>query len=90
MTATARRVVGCTSCHAKMFWARSASTDRPIPIDAEPAPDRGNVYLDDQGRAVAFDRRDGVPQDALGRPLYVSHFATCPDAARHRKKAGAR
>jgi hypothetical protein len=59
-----------------------------MPIDSDPAED-GNVIADlEQGVGVV------VPAGALAQmkadtpdePFYRSHFATCPDAARWRKR----
>lgn len=66
----------CRSCGAPVVWART-STGGSMPVDADPSP-VGNVELvDDDGilRATVHS------QPPLGvDDLYVSHFATCPDA----------
>jgi hypothetical protein len=71
----------CRSCGAEILWARTTS-GKPMPLDREPSAN-GNVLL-----------RDGVAQvlgpldvAVTGEPLYLSHFATCPSAASHRKVA---
>jgi len=51
-----------------------------MPLDPEPAMD-GNVFLDEQGRANVVAGPLEVP---VGTRLYVSHYATCPDAERWR------
>lgn len=59
-----------------MRWERTAA-GKPIPLDPEPTP-TGNLAFRDDGRVVA----------AAGCPpgdRYVTHFATCPDAAEHRR-----
>jgi hypothetical protein len=52
-----------------------------MPLDAEPADD-GTILVDaDRGYGIV------VPVASLpGRPLYRSHFATCPQAGEWRKK----
>lgn len=75
----------CSSCAALIVWAVTASTGRAMPVDAAPADD-GNVKL---------TARDGQPPLAVvvGNPAkmfgvrwkYRSHFATCPNAAKHRR-----
>lgn len=72
------------NCDARIVWARSSLTGRPIPVDAEPHPD-GNVFL-------YRDRELGVTAQVLtraaaaeGTGLHRSHFASCPDADGWRK-----
>lgn len=75
----------CRSCNAPIRWERTEQ-GKSIPLDVEPRDD-GNVHiydrvayvLDVHGAAIAEHR-------ANGDRLYVSHFATCPDAAEHRTK----
>ena len=69
-------------CGAPIFWAVTKN-NKPIPIDAEPAAD-GNLRLED-GVAHYLTKTDQMSMFASG-PRYVSHFATCPDAASYRKK----
>jgi len=75
------RVEHCKSCHAPIVWAGTASGKlMPVDVDSSPA---GNLRLEytDAGELVA----EVVPagsQDALR----TSHFATCPNAAKHRRK----
>lgn len=71
----------CRSCGAAIIWAKTES-GRSMPLDAEPVdPTRVNTtcILD---RGVA---RFGAIDGPSGEPRYVSHFATCPNAARHRR-----
>jgi hypothetical protein len=77
----------CRSCHAKIVWAVTTK-GRPIPIDPEPVPD-GNIILEPRGTSwrplppLATVWTHGA-QD--GVVLYKSHFATCPAAAKFRKR----
>ena len=77
----------CRSCGAAIVWAKT-STGKTIPLDAAPSP-RGNMILDEQGVALVVPTLSGFG------PWMISHFATCPNAAQHRKpkapaaKAGA-
>ncbi len=73
----------CRSCEAPILWAVTVK-GRRIPLDAQPAHD-GNIRLEDQGRfqppiAIIVTGR------IENQTLYKSHFATCPNAANHRKK----
>jgi hypothetical protein len=52
-----------------------------MPVDAEPNPD-GNIELIDRGFIAAIVH----PQPPMGAAtLFTSHFATCPNAEKHRK-----
>ena len=51
-----------------------------IPLDPEPTP-TGNVILADD---VAIVLRHGAPR-LDNEDRYTTHFATCPNAAEHRK-----
>lgn len=79
----------CSSCSALIVWAISASSGKPIPIDAkahphvelEPNPDpREPPTAHMLGKS---GRRVGHPPPSI---RYVSHFSTCPQADQWRKK----
>jgi hypothetical protein len=74
----------CRSCGAPIIWALTRN-DKRMPIDVGPV-EGGNVEI------VARDTRRDVPyvvvhaQPPMGvDKLYMSHFATCPNAETHRK-----
>lgn len=82
----------CRSCNAKIIWttmldamgARKTRDDgKPVrnPIDPRPRPD-GNVRLTGRGHARMITAGEHVMPDER----YVSHFATCPNRGRHRRK----
>lgn len=74
-------MITCKSCGRPIIWARTES-GKAMPLDAQPvdaAKVEGTCILD-QGVA-----RFGAIDTAPGVPHYVSHFATCPNAAAHRK-----
>jgi hypothetical protein len=77
----------CESCQAPIVWAKTPTGAR-MPVN--PAPDAtGNIVLSD-------GPKPGDPplavvthmSQALDRPRYKSHFATCPNAKLHRKGTG--
>lgn len=74
----------CRSCDAPVLWARTV-TGKLIPLDTEPS-DGGNLVLDD-GRALIYDHT--TSNEMFAPPLYVSHFATCPQADRWRRRESA-
>lgn len=70
----------CHSCGAPIVWVHTEAGKR-MPIDPEPV-DGGNLIL---------DRRDGprvtvATEGNLPPCGYVSHFATCPQAGKWRKR----
>lgn len=80
----------CGSCGAQMRWAQTEE-GRSIPLDPDPVP-TGNLIIKEVrhvgGRGPVLTVRylrktDTVPLEVA---RYVSHFATCPSAAEHRRK----
>lgn len=76
-------MTACGSCGAEVIWAFTTSGKR-MPVDAEPSPD-GNVTLipplipGETPTAVVSSDRDPA------QVRHMSHFATCPNAAAHRR-----
>ena len=68
----------CSSCGAPIEWVKTEYS-KNMPLDIEPSL-VGNVELRD---GVAYYVRDG---ERDGRMLRVSHFATCVNAKKHRRK----
>lgn len=63
----------CRSCGAPLIWGVTEN-DKRMPVDAKPE------------KRVVFEKRgNGLPPLARVVDTYVSHFATCPNAAQHRK-----
>lgn len=75
----------CDSCGARIRWVHT-STGKAMPVDDLPTED-GNVVLvkPDGGPLVARVITKGEHVDAL-TARFKSHFATCPDAAKHRRR----
>ena len=73
----------CESCSAGIIWTVTTNA-AAMPVDFEPA-DGGNLSL--QWRAGKVLSSVVKPALAFGRTdLRKSHFATCPNAAQHRKR----
>lgn len=76
----------CRSCNAEIIWAETAGGKR-MPLDVEPViPDiRGLQVLipgrGDQGEDLV---RSATADDVALTRFYRSHFATCPNADKHR------
>jgi len=81
----------CRSCGARIIWALTPA-GRRMPIDAAPA-DGGNVILHmprEPGAEPTCTVVGKHSQPALfgdDGPRHTSHFATCPNADRHRQGA---
>lgn len=72
-------MTSCKSCGAAIVWAKTCERGKSMPLDAQMVIG-GNVKLT-EGVAVVVRPGDGD---------HVSHFATCPNANKHRKpKPGA-
>lgn len=72
----------CNGCGAPVDWVRVAKTGKRMPLDPEPRAD-GNIGRIDGGDTVEYVLPGGGLFD--DRPLYVSHFATCPKADQFRR-----
>lgn len=79
----------CRSCGAAVIWCQTES-GKMTPIDAV-ASEGGNVVI-----RPAFDASEApiahvLTAPELARPAlearHMPHFATCPNAAKHRRRA---
>lgn len=75
----------CRSCSAPIVWAVTENGKR-IPLDAEAVVliPTGAFRLVDGGEDFGGSYCD-VAVSVKAEALYVSHFATCPNADAHRK-----
>lgn len=69
----------CRSCGQQIRWAKTHN-GKPMPLDAVSDPDGKIIVIN--GVTVMADTVTVTPDT----PRYTSHFATCPNAAEHRKK----
>jgi hypothetical protein len=83
----------CNSCGAAIRWVRVTSKrtgkTSAMPVNAEPDPARGSISIDSAGEATVLTRTEAALFQArpdVSPKLYLSHFATCPNSARHRTK----
>lgn len=82
-----RKVVKCTGCERPIVWAQT-SNGKSMPVDAVPTKD-GNVLLfdtADPGRLFAMVLAKPELEARPEVERFTSHFATCPEAARFRKR----
>ena len=75
--------VPCRSCNAPMIWVKMQS-GKSNPLDAEPV-ENGTICINDNGIGEVLKGEDLTLARAVKKPLYVSHFATCPNAKKHRR-----
>jgi hypothetical protein len=73
-------ITECRSCRASIVYVPTQASGALIPLDVDPV-DHGNIVIRD-GKAL-YVKKDLYSLDDELR--YVSHFATCPQAARFRK-----
>jgi hypothetical protein len=71
----------CRSCGAPIRWARTAK-GTAVPLNPEPAPN-GNVVLMGDGTVTYLGRGQAPPEGTL---RWTSHFASCPEARRWRRR----
>ena len=62
----------CRSCGADIIWVETVNGKR-MPVDAKPE------------KRFVLSVADGEASIATIKDTYVSHFATCPNASKHRK-----
>lgn len=78
----------CRSCSAPIVWCKT-DAGRNMPIDIEPADD-GNIAVytaPDDDHLHAQVVRPGEPVAGGDSGLrYRSHFSTCPNGERHRRR----
>ncbi|MBF0501471.1 MAG: hypothetical protein HQM09_15125 [Candidatus Riflebacteria bacterium] len=66
----------CKSCGASIRWVKTEA-GKSMPIDDKPNP-AGNIVIENGVATVRTDK-------PANTRLYISHFATCVNAAKHRK-----
>lgn len=83
----------CRSCAARMLWATTPS-GKANPLDVEPSSEGNvllmapfNVRVGDSALAVTLSGDALEWARGLGLQLRTSHFATCPDRDKHRKRS---
>jgi hypothetical protein len=77
----------CRSCGAEILWITTFS-GKKMPVDAEKihfyAGEGNELFVTDGGAVVHGTRaEEGQEHTHIG---YISHFATCPNADKHRRR----
>ena len=73
----------CRSCGRPIIWTITTKGKR-MPVDANPDPN-GNIALDELADGTVRASVTGPSPALITEPRYMSHFATCPEAARWRR-----
>lgn len=76
------KIIQCRSCEAPIIGALTVN-GKWMPVDQEPRAD-GNLSLT-ESEPIPLVTVIKAGDDVGGR-RYVSHFVTCPNAARHRSR----
>jgi hypothetical protein len=74
----------CQGCAAPILWARWAESGKAVPVDAQVTP-QGNLVLSVSASTGQVTAATFSPEAHRGRNRYVAHFATCPQAKKHRR-----
>jgi len=69
----------CRTCEAAIVWAHTSS-GKAMPLDAKPCEDGDLEIVDGLAVKVGLFTPPGGPR-------WKSHFATCPQAKAHRRRA---
>ena len=73
----------CRSCGAEIIWCKTTS-GKSMPVDVAPAKG-GTIEIVDGIAEIAGEVKRDQSDAGLVPFLHKSHFATCPDAAKHRR-----
>jgi hypothetical protein len=85
------KLAWCRGCGAPIVWTVTANGKR-MPVDAYPIVASQGFRLQEEVLDVALQYSEQLiatftVAPGSGERLYISHFSTCPDAARFRKPA---
>lgn len=79
----------CRSCGAKIIWAKMPS-GKLCPFDPEPSRVGTHTITDGVAspcaKALIMVSMADPAKEFTSPLVYLSHFATCPNAGQHRKK----
>jgi hypothetical protein len=78
----------CRSCNGAVIWTTNVQTGKRMPVNPTPRLG-GNVVLttgNDGPEARVLPPSEAKEREARGMELYVSHFATCPNATSWRRR----
>ena len=78
----------CSSCGAQIRWTQTKA-GKWMPLDPRPIPIRENIESKDtfvtaSGLVIHADKVESLEEAHVYG--FVSHFVTCPNAAKHRRR----
>lgn len=74
----------CQKCNTEVIWLRHKDTNKPAPIEAAPN-ENGNIFT--HGKLYRLATAEEIAKaKAIGKPLYLNHFASCEFAKNFSKK----
>lgn len=73
----------CRSCGEEVLWVK-LENGKTMPVDVLPA-ENGNVLVKPGGMGAVMTEAE-LEVVRPRTPLHLSHFATCPNSAQHRKR----
>lgn len=82
-------LASCRSCADTIVWAVVQASGKRIPLNPQPAADGNLAVTGFSAKGVPFITYDRGQLELGEEPVtddrYVTHFATCPNARRHRR-----
>lgn len=78
----------CQKCNTEVVWLWHKDTNKPAPIEAAPS-ENGNIFV--KNKLYRMATKDEIEKaKAIGKLLYLNHFATCEFAKSFSKKESAK
>lgn len=81
------KVKKCRSCEAPVIWAVNTATRKRSLLDADPSEEGNCVFVHNPGMGGDPEYQVLSKKELAGpatEPRHKSHFATCPNASKHR------
>ncbi len=78
-----KRMNECTKCGKPVMWLKHKMSGKPAPIECD-AHAQGNILVKGEQYRIATNDEIEKARE-IGHPLYINHFAKCPNAADFRK-----
>lgn len=75
----------CSTCASPIEWGRFEKSGKAVPLDVGPVPDGNLVVVRRDSGDVPIVRIATVADRERGGTLRRAHFASCPQAAEHRR-----
>lgn len=79
----------CRSCNALVVWTRTAFNHTAMPVDWDPVPHGNIVIVEHDGEPLRSMVLPPGDERINAETTYTSHFATCPDGDRWRRRTHA-